>query len=488
MKKANENYIYVPTNMPLKDNKLKVVYHRKYLDKMPKSLIYKIKKALYEYIMQYMRSKPINDVAILNRAQAVIIDKKYAKLYTLIADKYDSFEEHYERQANDVRYMLLYKLIKTGKLSMGLALSLFIVLTDQKLVSKVEEHENKYEPIEYTYEVAGNTIDLLEKPEEFNEDIKLTEVLSSNSYQTENLVYTVESCPHHLLNPENQALFEHYIHEYAFYFNLNPELLIDVFKQATEDYTNIDLVLNAERFDLTNPETIAIMYTYYFYRNPEKYLNINLADYGYTSKSDFVTSDEIYIIEPNWMHDHIEDSTVAKEDITLRNNLTYSEYLGRMSDLIGIPEEYKPYVLSVSYAERGLYGSPISIYKNNMGGQRADDGSYITYPSPEAGIIAFIVNLRRYEWDYNITDMAKFGSTYDGDAFVDQWISNVNDNKFMIANNSADYFLTEQEEYQYAMNIQNLLENNNTQYEVLTASNKPIKYLIYAKKDTNIKE
>ena len=45
MKKANENYIYVPTNMPLKDNKLKVVYRRKYLDKMPKSLMYKIKKS-----------------------------------------------------------------------------------------------------------------------------------------------------------------------------------------------------------------------------------------------------------------------------------------------------------------------------------------------------------------------------------------------------------------------------------------------------------
>lgn len=266
--------------------------------------------------------------------------------------------------------------------------------------------------------------------------------------------------------------------EYAFYFNLNADYLIDVFKQATDNYSNIDLILDASRYNLDNPETIAIMYTYFFYRDPKKYLNINVTDYGYSSKEDFITTDEIFIIEPNWMHDHVKDDSVVKEDITLRNGLKYSEYLGRMSDLIGIPDEYKAYTLSVSYAERGQYGSDNSIYLNNMGGLRSTDG-WIIYPSPEAGIIAFIANLRGYEWKYKINNMQTFADIYDGDEFVDQWVINVNDNVAMITDNVSEYFLTPEEECIYLSDIQALIFNNKTDFEVIQLSLNPPKTLTY---------
>ncbi|MDE5631112.1 MAG: hypothetical protein K2I70_05875, partial [Bacilli bacterium] len=442
---------------------LRVVYRRKYLGKVPKSLIYLLKKSLYRYIMEYMKSQPINKAAILNRAYAVIIDQKYANFYTLIADKYDRFEEKYERLANDFGYKMLTRLINAGKLSLGLAMSLFILFNDQSLVMEGEHSESLDNASYYTYETRENIIELTEKPDDYISDLPLKDLTISNTFTTEAMVYTQENLNNHLLNPEKQREFEYFVREYAFYFNYNSDYLIDVFKKATEDYSNIDLVLDANKYDLTNPETVAIMYIYYFYRNPKKELGIDVTDYDYTSKSDFITTNERFIIEPNWMHNHVEDKTVKKEDITLRNGLTYSEYVGRMSDLIGIPDEYKDYILSVSYSERGQYGSENSIYLNNMGGLRGEDG-YFDYPSPEAGIIAFVANIRSYEWRYNITDMVKFGNTYDGDDHVDQWISNVKHFQSDISSNRSDYFLTPEEEIVYLANIQTLILSNDTDY------------------------
>lgn len=477
MKKNKENYVYVPTEMKIKDNKFKVIYRRKYLGKVPKSLIYKLKKSLYQYIMNSLTDKPIKNVAILNRTNAVIIDKKYAKRYSLIAKKYDRFEEKYERLANDLGYNILNKLIATGKLSLGLALSLFIVLNDPSLVTEIEQTEI-IEEENYPLVPQENVLEIKEKPDNFHGDVLLSDLIGQNSGQEENLVYNKEDLCNHLLSPEKQATFEYYMQEYAFYFNLNADYLIDVFKQATDNYSNINLILDASRYNLDNPETIAIMYTYFFYRNPKKYLNINVTDYGYSSKDDFITTDEIFIIEPNWMHDHVKDDSVEKEDITLRNGLKYSEYLGRMSDLIGIPDEYKAYTLSVSYAERGQYGSENSIYKNNMGGLRTEEG-FKTYPSPEAGIIAFIANLRGYEWKYKINNMQTFADIYDGDEFVDQWVINVNDNVAMITDNVSEYFLTPEEECIYLSDIQALIFNNKTDFEVIQLSLNPPKTLTY---------
>lgn len=464
--------------MAVKNQSLKVIYRKKYLGKTPKSLIYLLKKALYQYIMEYMKTKPINKTAILNRAEAVILDQKYAKIYTLVANKYDHFEEKYERLANDFSYNILTKLLNTGKLSLGLAMSLFVILNDPSLTVHDENKEVIEETSQYAYEDLDNIIELSEKPENFISDQPLMNFTTNANYQKEAMVYTQEDFNNHLLKPEKQREFEHYINEYAFYFNYNPEYLIDLFKKATKDYSNIDLVLDSNRYDLTNPETIAIMYVYYFYRDPQKYLGINLTDYGYTSKNDFVTTNDRFIIEPNWMHDHIEDKSVKKEDITLRNGLTYSEYVGRMSDLIGIPEEYKSYVLSVSYAERGRYGSENSIYLNNMGGLRGENG-FFPYPSPEAGIIAFVVNLRRYEWVFDINSLTDLVNIYDGDEFVAQWVKNVRSFQNDIASNANSYFLTPEEEITYLADIQTLIFENDTDYEVIELNINSPKILTY---------
>lgn len=483
MKKNKDNYIYIPTDMRVKNKRLKVVYRKKYLGKVPKSLIYKLKKRLYLYIMEYMKTQPINKTAILNRAEAVIVDKKYARIYTLVANKYDRFEEKYERLANDFGYNALTKLIGTGKLSLGLALSLFLILNDPTLTRDYESEEPPMNSTYYAYLNTDNIIELTEKPDDFISNTPLSDLTRNNTYTTEAMVYTQEAMPNHFLSPEKQKTFEYFVKEYALYFNLNSEYLIDVFKQATNDYSNIDVLIDSSRYDITNPETVAIMYVYFFYRNPSKYLNIDVTDYGYTSKSDFVTSDEIFIIEPNWMHNHVEDKSVQKEDITLRNGLRYSEYMGRISELVGIPFEYQSYALSVSYAERGQYGSINSIYKNNMGGQKDDEGNIIVYPSPEAGIIAFIVNLRRYEFDYNITSMDKFGRTYDGDAFVNQWIRNVNDFHEKISTNMPSYFLTDDELDIYLAKIEDLIFNDDVEYEVVPLNTNPIKVLIYEEEE-----
>ncbi len=480
MKKANkDNYIYIPTDMRVKNKTLKVMYRRKYLDKAPKSLIYRLKKRLYLYIMEYMQTQPINKTAILNRANAVIVDKKYALIYTLIANKYDRFEEKYERLANDFGYNILNKLIGTGKLSLGLALSLLLILKDPTLINEKGIEEPPMEPTYYAYLNTDNTIELTEKPDNFIANTPLSNLTRENSFNAEAMVYTQEMMPNHFLSPEKQQKFEYFVKEYANYFNLNHEYLIDVFKQATNDYSNIDTLIDGSRYDLTNPETVAIMYVYFFYRNPSKYLNIDVTDYGYESKDDFITTDEIFIIEPNWMHDHKEDKTVQKEDITLRNGLKYSEYMGRISDLVGIPFEYKSYALGVSYAERGQYGSINSIYKNNMGGQKDDEGNIIVYPSPEGGIIAFIINLKRYEFDYNITSMEKFGKTYDGDAYVDQWIRNVTDFHNMIDSNMPSYFLTDDELDSYLYKIDDLIFDDEVEFEIMPLNSNPVKVLSY---------
>lgn len=475
--KNKGNYIDVPTNITMENKAFKVLYRRKYLDKAPKSCIYKLKKSLYLYIMNSLKNKPLNNATILNRADSIIIDKKYAKLYTLIANKYDCFEEEYERLANDLSFKIIHNLINTGKLSLSLAMSLFIFLNDSSLILDKGEPEQVYES--YLILNNDNSLVLTEKPDDFISNIKLSDLANNRNLSSSNLVYTRETMKNHFLSPEKQKKFEFFVNEYAFYFNLNADYLIDVFKKATEEYSNLDLVIDSTRYDITNPETVAIMYVYFFWRNPKKYLDIEVTDYGYDSKDDFVTTDEIFIIEPNWMHDHVKVKTVKKEDITLRNGLSYSEYMGRMCNLLGIPEEYSSYVLGVSYAERGQFGSDNSIYKNNMGGLLDDEGNAKTFPSPEAGIIAFVVNLRRYEWDYHITDMVKFGNTYDGDEHVDQWVQNVSDFSFNISNDIYAYFLTEEENAIYLAGLEDLIFDNNTDYQVVQLSSNPTKILSY---------
>lgn len=482
---SKDNYIYIPTNMPIIKNKgMKVIYRRKYLDKAPNSLTYKIKNKLYLYILNLLKTRPINKPVILNRAKAVIIDKRYEYIYTFIANRYDRFEEKYERLANDRSYNNIYKFFCANKWSLGIAMGLFIILYSKNLSTEPEQpittcNEEKTEFIKKDYIV------ITEEDDNFTDNIMLSTLTKNNSLNEKYLVYTSKNFNNHFLRPEKQREFEHFVTEYAFYFNLNADDLIDVFKKATKNYSNLDLVIDSTRYDITNPESVAIMYVYFFYRNPEKYLKIDVTEYGYNSKSDFKTSDEIFIIEPNWMHDRVKDDNIIKEDITLRNGLSYSEYVGRMSDLISIPKEYKPYILSVSYEERGQFGSEISVYKNNMGGLRGYDLNYIKYPSPEAGIIAFVANIKNYEFNFNITSLLEFGQTYDGDEYVNQWVQNVSDNYKMICNNMDKYFLTDEEEYMYIVNATNYIYNENGEYEAISQNWETPKTLEYKNSDDN---
>ena len=210
-----------------------------------------------------------------------------------------------------------------------------------------------------------------------------------------------------------------YLKEYSSYYSLDGDKVVEFARNVTDNYSISFNDVNGQ-ISLDNKEGQCMMFVYYLSR--DKLLK-PLSEYG-LSKDYFKVSSA--------------HSTMGKDQI-LSSGLTFSQFLGKVCDNLGMD---KNYLLAISYLETGKNTSGLALRSNNFGGLRGS-GEYFSYPSPEVGIIAFVLNLKGYE-KYNLSSLSELSGIYThGNKYnpSSTWISNVNRYYNEITSNPANYFI-----------------------------------------------
>lgn len=125
-----------------------------------------------------------------------------------------------------------------------------------------------------------------------------------------------------------------------------------------------------------------------------------------------------------------------------RNGEVFSKYIGRISDMIDLD---KNYALALCLHETWRGTSELCLKQNNYGGMRAN-GDWFTFPSPEAGMIAFCINLNAYK-KYHFEDKEdpwqSFANKYAEGSL--SWQENYKAFYREVIRDSEKYFGTEEE-------------------------------------------
>lgn len=214
---------------------------------------------------------------------------------------------------------------------------------------------------------------------------------------------------------------DNYLKEYSTYYNLDGNKVVEFARNITNNYA-INLNEVGGRIKSNTNEGQAMMFVYYLSRDE---LSKSLNEYS-TSKSYFETE---------------KIKTIMDENEMLRSGLTFSQFLGKVCDNLGMD---KNYLLSISYLETGKNTSGLSRRSNNFGGLRSS-GEYFSYDTPEMGIIAYVINLKGYE-KYNLNSIYELSGIYTHGSVYnpsESWVSKVYKYYDDIVNNQAQYFIIE---------------------------------------------
>ncbi len=273
------------------------------------------------------------------------------------------------------------------------------------------------------------TIDLCQT----NQDIAIGNIIE----ETENLVevnnqIVEENC--------NQNLYDSYLQEYSNYYHLNSEKVIELAKITTNNYEDFFKIIGREDYDYTNPEACCMLFVYYLNRNE---LTIDLCDFNLT-KEDLVTTKEIETIP----HNNIAE-------LYLSNGQKYSEFYLKVCDLFNI--NHKELSLASSIFEISENGSFSSNTRNNFGGMKNKSGEFMTFPTPEAGIISMCGNYKSKFDTFSIENIEELAGYYvtgnktKKTAETKRWAESVNYFYCNICENYEEYFSSD--DYEYAMNL-----------------------------------
>lgn len=214
--------------------------------------------------------------------------------------------------------------------------------------------------------------------------------------------------------------FDNYLKEYSIYFNLDGLKVVEFARNVTDNYSKGFNEILGEDVSSYSTEGKVILFVYYLSRNRlAKSLSEFEVDINY-----FKTSNSIVTLN---------------NDLILRNGLSYSEFLGEVCDNLKMD---KNYLLAISYLETGRVTSGLAMYSNNFGGIRVG-GQFLSYVSPEAGIISYILNLKGYE-DYNLSSIYELSGIYvNGKVWNPSytWVNSVMRYYDKIVENPNQYFL-----------------------------------------------
>ena len=257
---------------------------------------------------------------------------------------------------------------------------------------------------------------------EFDEKFKEEErIKKEGEEQTKKLLEEINKTTEEIIINKNES----YLKEYSNYFNFDSEKVIEIAKTLTNNFENdVIISIGNKKVTSSNPETMAIFLVWDLYKNS--------SDYGLT-KEELTTSDEI---------SHLKYDEEGK--IILRNGLTFSEFMGKVSDSI---ESDRCFNLAVSNFESDEQTNSQSIEKNNFGGWRYDK-EYLTFPSPEAGIIyhSMMLEKKRNTWDYaNLSEFSGIYTQNDKTLPNIEWVNNVTSFLAVYKDNEEEYFILEEE-------------------------------------------
>lgn len=215
--------------------------------------------------------------------------------------------------------------------------------------------------------------------------------------------------------------YDSYLREYASYYSLDSDKVVEFARSVTDNYSiSLNDVSGSVKSD--TKEGQCMLFVYYLSRDK---LSKPLKDYN-LSKNSFKVGNKTTTMGKNQM---------------LSSGLTFSQFLGKVCDSLGVD---KNYLLAISYLETGKNTSGLALRNNNFGGLRGN-GEYFSYPSPEVGIIAFVLNLKGYE-KYNFSNIYELSGVYthgNKSNPSNTWVNSVRKYYNEIINNQAKYFLVE---------------------------------------------
>ena len=199
--------------------------------------------------------------------------------------------------------------------------------------------------------------------------------------------------------------FDDIVSEYASYFNLDTNKVVEVARRVSNNYRSTSFINNnsigSEDGTFTSKEAGIVYFVRYLYRNPEKY--------GSTAQE--IGKNNRIVTEKVRENDHIR----------LNSGMTYEQFLDKICNLYGIN---KVLALAIVYEESGIMTSSLFNNSNNMGGLRASGSSWLSFPSLEAGTICYVFTLKNLLGRYNIDSFDKNRIYYFSGIYVH---GNIND-------------------------------------------------------------
>ncbi len=282
-------------------------------------------------------------------------------------------------------------------------------------------------------------------PSENVEDDKVVETPEPEEVEPEVQEKNIEPEVHEETREEK---YDNLIRTYSNYFLMDADKVIKLARDLTDNYTiDFSEVSDNTSYRLENMEAQVMVFCHELNRDN---LVFPLSDLGFTVE-DFKSGAERVTLstQVEAMGYTIEEFQAANkpnhlhENFVLSGGYSYSEFVGKVCDLLDMD---KNYALAISYLESGSVGSDIALNKNNFGGLRGKDG-FFTYDTPEAGVIAFLRNLKRYE-RFDFTSIEELSGKYvNGDPSVPAptWIKNVEGFHYQISSEPERYFLDKDE-------------------------------------------
>ncbi len=364
----------------------------------------KLKKELYKKLLEYYALKDIHNAVIVNSVKDYyIVDKKYEKICGKLLDGYCKKDIDTNKLFYQHKYKVKYICALSYLIMSCLATSTpVIALEDEKIVQ--EELQEEYSKQNHNVETCVSPI-VEESKEE--EAIKV---------------------------PTANEEYELYLTKYAQYFHLNPEKIIQLCKQTTNNYTDFSKIIDISTYKMNSKEAAALYFVYLFNRND---LLLSQEELG-VSKEEFQTSTTPYVKH----YDHIED-------LVLDSTYSYSEYVGKICDLFAIQD--KSILLAISYSEMGKDNpEDASRTKNNFAGLMNKDFELITFATPEAGVISMCGNYKKRYNEYTLDNIHELAGHYvKGNKEVEDeetktWTTNVLTYYTEINENYEEYFNEEE--------------------------------------------
>lgn len=334
-------------------------------------------------IQKYENKGRRNSVVIASNTLYFVVDERYEKKCRKLLKKY---ENNLQRKRVGVLVFLTTGTLATAAVAW--------LLTHQKpnlqtsSISFLEEQDNTVDNIEdnnYSY-----------KEKEIIKCEIIDEILEARNQQKAEV----------LNKYLNTIFYDSQIKKYCGYFHFDYDKVIELARNTTNNYENFSCFLTEEGCDLNNPEVICMQFVYFLYKdlnkgkNEKAKLPINWEELEFT-KEDIVLTDEITVSD----YDDLNA-------FYLHGDLKYSELMEKYCDMFKIND--KTFALSVSIEEIGKDGSRLAREQNNFGGMRNKDGNWMSFPTPEAGLICYCGMYANSYNGYTIENAVEMAKIYVG--------------------------------------------------------------------------